>query len=393
MLSLLRTTRKAPITGSFCSQRKAFHKTWVQWQLRRHQSSDTPKPIENLNVSHSRFLAEESRTAKWTDDQATPGNDGVGIPAEDYDSLSDGKGKLSPTSSHLLKLILPINRLRIGQEHEKRGPPTVFLLHPSQPLSHIGRLVSASLGPENAKITFHCLSPKGLALEWSDSTDLGDFIRDAARVREFTVNIQGDKSEERTLQVEVPTFADRTRFLRRRLETIQDELKSMEALKKQCDYEAHRGARKMALGGLGMLVVYWGTVTRLTFWDLGWDIMEPVTYLSGLSMVILGYLWFLHQGREVSYSSVLHTSISTRRQALYKSRGFDIDRWADLIAEEKSVRKEIGKIADDYDERRWTERNGEREEQDKKTAKEIDELRADEKKAETLREDHTPPQS
>lgn len=52
--------------------------------------------------------------------------------------------------------------------------------------------------------------------------------------------------------------------------------------------------------------------------------MEPVTYLSGLTTVICGYLYFLYQGREVSYSSVLSSSLSARRQTLYVSRGFDI---------------------------------------------------------------------
>lgn len=77
--------------------------------------------------------------------------------------------------------------------------------------------------------------------------------------------------------------------------------------------------------------------------------MEPITYLSGLSTVILGYLWFLYQGRDVSYSSVLNRSVSARREALYKQRGLDIDRWLDLIAEAKSIKKEISRIAEDYE--------------------------------------------
>jgi calcium uniporter protein, mitochondrial len=180
-------------------------------------------------------------------------------------------GKLSPTSSHLLKLILPIDLLRLKDPvRAKANPPTVFLLHPSQPLSHIGRLVGASLRPRSVNVTFQSVSPKGKAFEWSDSTDLGDFIRDAARAREFSIHVREDEGKDLTLQVDVPTFADRTRFLRRKLDLIQDELRTMETLKKRCDQEAHRGARKMALGGLGMLIVYWGTVARLTFWDLGW---------------------------------------------------------------------------------------------------------------------------
>lgn len=74
--------------------------------------------------------------------------------------------------------------------------------------------------------------------------------------------------------------------------------------------------------------------------------------------------------------------MSARRQALYKARGFDIDRWADLIAEAKSLRKEISKIAEDYDERRWKERDEGRqqaEEQAKQEIKEIKEAAREEK--------------
>lgn len=99
------------------------------------------------------------------------------------------------------------------------------------------------------------------------------------------------------------------------------------------------------------------------------DVMEPVTYLSGLSMVICGYLWFvlirvllnfylssflcayrfLYQGREVSYSSVLNRSISARRAALYSQHGFDIERWLELVQTKKGLRREIEGIAADYD--------------------------------------------
>jgi len=265
---------------------------------------------------------------------------------DEFDGVSEGKGKLSPTSSHLFALILPL---------PKAQPPIVLLLHPSQPLSHVGRLILASFphfrGDTSLSLSFRSTSPSGRDFQYSDSTDVGDFIRDAARATKFSICICSDKSSEDTvIDVEVPTFADRTRYLRRRLDLVNTRLKDMEGLKKECDYEARRGARRVALGGFGILVVYWGAVARLTFWDFGWDVMEPITYLSGLSTVICGYLWFLYQGREVSYSSILDRSISARREALYKARGLDIDRWLDLVGEAKSLRKEIRRIAEDYDE-------------------------------------------
>ena len=52
---------------------------------------------------------------------------------------------------------------------------------------------------------------------------------------------------------------------------------------------------------------------------------------------------------QVSYTSVLDSSITNRRTARYQARGFDIDRWNELLAEERLIRKEIAEIARDYD--------------------------------------------
>ncbi|PPQ79079.1 hypothetical protein CVT25_002304 [Psilocybe cyanescens] len=291
-------------------------------------------------------------------------------------SLTFRTGKLSPTSSHLFKLILPV----------LNAPPTVLLLHPSQPLSHVSHLIRSSVPSTtpSTTISFRGVSSSGnRPFQWSDSTELGDFMRDAARTSEFTIcfskpptdnpkdSLSSDSTHRPTpilnddthrsnkdsmseipetgMVISIPTFTDRTRFLRTRLDQIQRQLTEMESLKAQCDHEAHRGARRMALGGFGMLVVYWASVCRLTFWDYGWDVMEPITYLSGLSTVILGYLWFLYQGREVSYTSVLARSISKRREALYKAHGLDIERWFELVEERKSLRAEITRIAQDYE--------------------------------------------
>ncbi|KAJ3716461.1 hypothetical protein C8R42DRAFT_588334 [Lentinula raphanica] len=336
--------------------------------------------LENSKVEHSQFLADATTHSKWRD--AMPGNGTSDNEDDELSGIEEGVGKLLPTSSHLFKLILPLGR---------KGPndsvvPTVLLLHPSQPLSHTSRLILASLPPGKETITtisFRCApsssSPQNhRQFEWSDSTDIGDFIGDAARAAEFSIHIipesntgEGIKGEEQIISVRVPTFADRTRFLRRRLNAINHQLTTMEGLKRECDREAQKGARRMALGGFGMLVVYWAAVARLTFWDYGWvrtdDVMEPITYLSGLSTVICGYLWFvypflhkftrltllstrfLYQGREVSYSSVLDRSVSSRREALYKQRGLDIEKWMELVSEKRHLMREIGQIKEDYE--------------------------------------------
>jgi hypothetical protein len=112
-------------------------------------------------------------------------------------------------------------------------------------------------------------------VRWSSSTEVGDFIRDAARGQEFAVEIEGAPED---IRVGVPSFNDRTYYLRMRLRKTSKKISEMADIKKECDHLAHKGAQRVAMGGLGIVVGWWGLVYQLTFeTDLGWDVMEPVT--------------------------------------------------------------------------------------------------------------------
>lgn len=209
---------------------------------------------------------------------------------------------------------------------------------------------------------------QGRFVRWSSSTEIGDFIRDAARGKEFAVEIEGAPRE---IRIGVPSFNDRTYYLRTRLRKTSSQILGMTKIKKECDIAAHKGAQWVAMGGAGLLFVYWYAVYRLTFeTDLGWDTMEPVTYLVGLSTLICGYLWFLYHNREVSYRSAMNLTVSRRQNKLYQARGFDLQRWESLTDEANTLRKEIKAVAREYDVD-WDETVDERDEKVTEALKEI----------------------
>jgi hypothetical protein len=112
-------------------------------------------------------------------------------------------------------------------------------------------------------------------VRWSSSTELGDFIRDAARGQEFAIQIEGAPEE---IRVGVPSFNDRTYYLRMRLRKTSGKIADMADVKKECDRLAHLAAQRVAGAGFMGVVGWWGVVYYLTFQtDLGWDVMEPVT--------------------------------------------------------------------------------------------------------------------
>lgn len=161
------------------------------------------------------------------------------------------------------------------------------------------------------------------------------------------VEIEGAPND---IYVGVPSFKDRTYYLRMRLRKKSKEIAHMADIKKDCDEIAHRAAKRVAMAGGAALVAWWGLVYELTFrTDLGWDVMEPVTYLVGLTTIIGGYGWFLIHNRQVSYRSAMNFTISRRQSTLYEKKGFDLRKWEDLIDEGNKLRKEIKSVASEYD--------------------------------------------
>lgn len=112
-------------------------------------------------------------------------------------------------------------------------------------------------------------------IRWSASTEIGDFIRDAARGKEFAVEVEGSPEE---IRVGVPSFNDRTHYLRIRLRKTAKKLHEYASIKNECDQLAHKSAQRIALGGFGVLVTWWVAIYHFTFQtDYGWDTMEPIT--------------------------------------------------------------------------------------------------------------------
>ncbi|PSR77930.1 hypothetical protein BD289DRAFT_417219 [Coniella lustricola] len=184
-------------------------------------------------------------------------------------------------------------------------------------------------------------------VRWSSSTEMGDFIRDAARGREFAIEVEGYNLE---MRVSVPSFRDRTYYLRMRLRRMSKQIEELAKIKSECDELAHKSAHRLAQGGFAALAGWWGVVYYVTFQtEWGWDLVEPVTYLVGLTTIMGGYLWFLYISKDLSYKAAMNVTVSRRQNALYEAKGFDMHRWEQLVQEANGLRREIKTIAAEYD--------------------------------------------
>ena len=176
------------------------------------------------------------------------------------------------------------------------------------------------------------------------------------------IAIEGAPSGLDRIRITVPSFEERTYYLRMRLRRISDRISKIAEIKHECDKLAHRGGQRVALAGFGVLALWWLLVYKLTFsTSLGWDTMEPITYLASLSTLMGGYLWFLYHNREISYRSALDFTISARQKKLYQQKGVDLQLWENLTYEGNALRREIQTISADYD-TEWDEKIDEHDE-------------------------------
>ncbi|KAF9774590.1 hypothetical protein IL306_007390 [Fusarium sp. DS 682] len=391
-------TKQTPFRRAFTTTRCFNQEAAAESQeeiARRDQLSEKARKRDMKKVTSgaSAQTLENDRPWHRFDSEAETGKKDSDIP----DRTEMKKGRLLTTPTRLLKLILPmpfhpeqehVNR-PVHQDVQDKGEtvePLALLVHPHQPLSYLERLIQAEIPPVHYKgreklpdIVFRAeadqeeqhgkkddkkknganvASYSGLGHEgpsrkeanwvrWSGSTEIGDFIRDAARGREFAIDIEGFDKE---LRVAVPSFRDRTYYMRMSLRRMSRDIDSMSKVKNECDALAHKGAHRLAQGGFAALAGWWGVVYYVTFHtQAGWDLVEPVTYLAGLTTVMGAYLWFLYISRDLSYKAAMKVTVSKRQAALYQERGFDHNRWEQLVQEANNLRREIKIVASEYD--------------------------------------------
>lgn len=173
----------------------------------------------------------------------------------------------------------------------------VFLLHPGQPLNYIANLIRAESSELESEVAdghaktgheagteihglVHCRSssrsystadPTGAPpitfhtwshedKRWSPSTGIGDFLREAARAGSFTIRMGM-----RLVTVKVPSFEDRTRFLRASLHVKTAKIERLAKVKGECDRLGKKSTQRVAFAGAVVLGVWWVTVGVLTF--------------------------------------------------------------------------------------------------------------------------------
>ncbi|XP_042406690.1 calcium uniporter protein 3, mitochondrial-like [Zingiber officinale] len=110
----------------------------------------------------------------------------------------------------------------------------------------------------------------------------------------------------------------------------REELKMLEEKKSEIDKQAAAQVRKELWLGLGFMVVQTAALMRVTFWELSWDVMEPICFYLTSVYFLSGYAFFLRTSKEPSFESFFASRFATKQRRLMKVQNFDLTRFNEL---------------------------------------------------------------
>jgi len=95
------------------------------------------------------------------------------------------------------------------------------------------------------------------------------------------------------------------------------------------------------LGSLLFLGAQGFAVARLTWWELSWDIMEPVTYMLTFTAVFGGFVYFNWTKRDYTYESLRESMIAKRVTKYLKREGLDQQHYDQVKAEIADIQSQL----------------------------------------------------
>lgn len=108
------------------------------------------------------------------------------------------------------------------------------------------------------------------------------------------------------------------------------ELEHMEKQKALIDQKAQSLVKGELYFGLGFLVLQTLGFMRLTFWELTWDVMEPICFFVTSLHFALAYGFFLRTSKEPTFEGYFQRRFKVKQEKLMKTHNFDLEKYNKL---------------------------------------------------------------
>ncbi|XP_043710110.1 calcium uniporter protein 3, mitochondrial-like [Telopea speciosissima] len=110
----------------------------------------------------------------------------------------------------------------------------------------------------------------------------------------------------------------------------REELEEMEKEKIEIDQKANDLVGREICIVLGFVVMQIAASMRLTFWELSWDVMEPICFHVTAIYFLARLTFFFRTSKEPSFQRFYETRFLAKQKRLMKNKKFDIKRFDEL---------------------------------------------------------------
>ncbi|KAI4321556.1 hypothetical protein MLD38_034923 [Melastoma candidum] len=110
----------------------------------------------------------------------------------------------------------------------------------------------------------------------------------------------------------------------------REELDRLEREKARIDKRARAKVWTELYCGLGLLVAQTAGFMRLTFWELSWDVMEPICFFVASVHFALAYCFFLRTSTEPSFEGYFRRRFQTKQRKMMDEHNFNVLRYREL---------------------------------------------------------------
>lgn len=198
------------------------------------------------------------------------------------------------------------------------------------------------LSPDQASRVLQALSDSGFVLNFYNSTN------SKLKTTVFLKPNELNNTVHHLLEHYSPAV------LKLQAEAVQAEIGSLtqqlEPLKRERDKLEHKATRRANIyigAGFGYCVLQFLAIGRLTWWELSWDVMEPVTYMLTFATALIGYSFFVFTGSEYTFEGLKRTLKERRLNKLIKKTGFDEAKFKQLHLALQNKETKLHKILDE----------------------------------------------
>ncbi|EGC32744.1 hypothetical protein DICPUDRAFT_81460 [Dictyostelium purpureum] len=125
---------------------------------------------------------------------------------------------------------------------------------------------------------------------------------------------------------------------------LKKEIQPLQEKKDIIDRKSQRRATSLIWMGLGYCFAQAAVLARLTWWDLSWDVIEPVSYQVTFASVLIAYTYFAVTKTEFTYEALHNRLFSKRQEKLFRRYNFPKDQYFALASKLEKKEKELASL-------------------------------------------------